>query len=116
MAVRLVIGRAGSGKTMRCFEGVVAALRDDPLGPPVYWIVPKQATFMTERHLTCASGLGGFCRAKVLSFDTLGEEILQECRGAAVPGGTALGRQMVLGHLLRKHQPPLGLFAQAPRE
>src|SRR6266699_172622 len=116
MAVRLVIGRARSGKTRRCFDGVVEALRAEPLGPPVYWIVPKQATFMTERHLTCASGLGGFCRARVLSFEALGEEILEECGGAAVPEVTALGRQMILGHLLRKHQPRLRFFAQAARQ
>src|SRR4051812_36750046 len=116
MAIRLVIGRAGSGKTRRCFDAVAAALRADPLGPPVYWIVPKQATFMTERRLTCASGLGGFCRARVLSFDTLGEEILDECGGAAVPGGTALGGARSLGHPLRKHQPPPRLFVQAVPE
>src|SRR4051812_9966178 len=116
MAIRLVIGRAGSGKTRRCFDAVVAALRADPLGPPVYWIVPKQATFMTERALTCASGLGGFCRARVVSFDSLGEEILEECGGAAVPEVTAIGRQMILGHLLRKHQPSLRFFAQAARQ
>jgi len=110
MAVRIVIGRAGSGKTLRCFEGVLNALRADPLGPPVYWIVPKQATFMTERRVVCASGPDGnpgwgFCRARILSFESLGEEILQECGGAAVPEVTALGRQMILGHLLRKFQP-----------
>ena len=55
MPVRLVIGRAGTGKTKRCFDAVVAACRADPLGPSVYWIVPKQATFQTERWLTCAS-------------------------------------------------------------
>src|SRR5436305_3205708 len=71
---------------------------------------------MTERRLTCASGLGGFCRARVLSFDTLGEEILEECGGAAVPEVTALGRQMILGRLLRKHQPRLRFFAQAARQ
>src|SRR5947207_37363 len=110
MAVRLVIGRAGSGKTRRCLDAVVAACRADPLGPPVYWIVPKQATFMTERHLTCSAGLDGFCRARILSFDTLGEEILHECGGAAIPEVTPLGRQMILGHLLRKHQLALRFF------
>src|SRR4051812_33796937 len=115
MPVRLVIGRAGTGKTKRCFDAVVAACRADPLGPPVYWLVPKQATFMTERMLTCESGLGGFVRARVLSFDALGEEILAECGGAAIPEVTALGRQMILGHLLRKHQKDLRFFAQAAR-
>jgi ATP-dependent helicase/nuclease subunit B len=117
MPVRLVIGRAGSGKTRRCFDAVVAALRAQPLlGPPVYWIVPKQATFMTERMLTCAPGLGGFLRARVLSFDALGEEVLAECGGAAVPEVTAIGRQMILGHLLRRHQQELRFFAQAARQ
>jgi ATP-dependent helicase/nuclease subunit B len=115
MPVRLVIGRAGTGKTKRCFDAVVAACRADPLGPPVYWLVPKQATFMTERMLTCESGLGGFVRARVLSFDALGEEILAECGGAAIPEVTALGRQMILGHLLRRHQKDLRFFAQAAR-
>jgi ATP-dependent helicase/nuclease subunit B len=116
MAVRLVVGRAGSGKTRRCLDAVVAAVRADPLGPPVYWVVPKQATFMTERALTCAPGVGGFVRARVVSFEALGEEILAECGGAAVPEVTALGRQMILGHLLRKHQKELRYFAQAARQ
>ncbi|HEY7119268.1 MAG TPA: hypothetical protein VH475_21945, partial [Tepidisphaeraceae bacterium] len=115
MSVRMVIGRAGSGKTKRCFDAVVAALRADPLGPPIYWLVPRQATFMTQRMLTCQSGLGGFVRARVLSFDALGEQVLAECGGAAVPEVTPLGRRMILGHLLRRHQGELRFFAQAAR-
>lgn len=116
MPVQIVIGRAGSGKTLRCFEAVTAALRADPLGPPVYWIVPRQATFMTERALVTAPGIGAFCRARVLSFDSLGEEVLQECGGAAVPEVTALGRQMIIGHLLRKNADRLRVFGQAARQ
>jgi len=54
MSVRVVIGKAGSGKSHRCFRAIVEACAADPLGPPIYWIVPKQATFQTERDLTCA--------------------------------------------------------------
>src|SRR5437773_2717739 len=75
----------------------------DPLGPPIYWIVPKQATFQAERELTCASGLDGFCRVRIASFEQLGEDILADCGGGAIPQVTAAGRQMVLGHLLRTH-------------
>ena len=85
MSVRFVIGRAGTGKTRRCFDAIVEALRADPLGPPIYWILPKQATFMAERELTCASGLEGFCRARVISFETLGADVLANCGGDAVP-------------------------------
>jgi ATP-dependent helicase/nuclease subunit B len=116
MSVRFVIGKAGSGKTLRCFNGIVEALRQDPLGAPIFWLLPKQATFMAERQLACASGLGGFCRAKVLSFETLGELILSECGGAAVPEVTPLGRQMILGHLLRKHEKSLKFFHQVAHQ
>jgi ATP-dependent helicase/nuclease subunit B len=103
MSVRFVIGRAGSGKTGHVFRSMVDAMRADPLGPPIYLILPKQATFSAERELTCDSGLGGFCRAHVLSFDELSRSVLAECGGGAIPEVTAIGRQMLLGHLLRKN-------------
>src|SRR5690242_18811385 len=116
MSVRFVIGRAGTGKTHRCFCAIVDAVARDPLGPPIYWIVPKQATFMAERELTCASGLHGFCRVRVVSFELLGEEILADCGGGAVPQVTATGRQTVLGHLLRIHQEKLKFFTSVARQ
>jgi len=116
MAVQFVIGRAGSGKTFRCFNDIVGAMRADPLGPPIYWVLPKQATFSAERELTCGSGLGGFCRAHVVSFDQLGREVLARSGGAVVPEVTPLGRQMILGHLLRRLQPRLRFFASSARQ
>jgi ATP-dependent helicase/nuclease subunit B len=116
MAVQFVIGRAGSGKTRRCFEAIVAALRADPLGPPIYWLVPRQATFTAERELTCNSGLDAFCRARVGSFDEFGRDIFDECGGSSIPEITPLGRQMILGHLLRQHRTQLRFFSQVARQ
>jgi ATP-dependent helicase/nuclease subunit B len=113
MSVRFILGRAGSGKTRHIRDRIVETLRADPLGPPVFWILPKQATFEIERELTCSTGLGGFCRARVLSFDQLGREILNDCGGIAIPQVTALGRQMLIGRLLRKLQPQLSFFASS---
>jgi len=101
MGVTMVIGRAGSGKTYRCFTRIVDAMRTDPLGPPIYWIVPRQSTFSLERMLTCESGLGAFTRCRVVSFEQLAEEVL-----AAFPGPTRavvspLGRLATMAHLLR---------------
>src|SRR5215210_2407082 len=104
MSVRFVIGRAGTGKSRRCFDEIVRLLSDAPLGPAIYWLLPKQATFTAERLLTCGSALPGFARARVVSFQELGRGILSECGGVAIPEVTAVGRQMILGHLLRKHR------------
>src|SRR5687767_14042333 len=116
MSVRFVIGRAGTGKTHHCFRSIVDAMRADPLGPPIYLLLPKQATFAAERELTCNSGLAGFCRARVISFDQLSRDILAECGGGAIPEVTPLGRQMLLGHLLRKHRADLKFFAAVAQQ
>ena len=110
MAVQFVIGRAGSGKTRRCFKAILDALRADPLGPPVYWILPKQATFQAERALVCAAG--AFCRARVVSFEQLGRDVFAYAGGNVIPEVTPLGRQMVIGHLLRQLKPRLRFFAR----
>jgi ATP-dependent helicase/nuclease subunit B len=116
VAVRFVIGRAGTGKSRRCFDAITDACASDPLGPPIYWILPKQATFTAERELTCNSGLQGFSRARVVSFEELGRQVLAECGGVAIPQVTALGRQMVLGHLLRKHKDELRFFTSVTHQ
>jgi ATP-dependent helicase/nuclease subunit B len=116
MGTRFVIGRAGTGKTKRCFDAIVRAMHDDPLGPPVLWLLPKQATFTAERQLCVDSGLDGFCRTQVLSFEELGHRVLGDCGGAAVPQVTELGRQMVLGHLLRAHENDLRYFKSVARQ
>lgn len=108
------MGRAGTGKTHRCLTSIAAALRADPLGPPIYWIVPKQATFMAERLLVCE--VGAFCRARVVSFEQLGREIFAHAGGNVIPEVTPLGRQMVIGHLLRQLKPQLHFFAGSARQ
>jgi ATP-dependent helicase/nuclease subunit B len=113
--VKLLIGREGSGKTRWCLDRTVAMLGEDPLGKPIYWLLPRQATFQAERRLACAAGLRGFCRARVLSFDTLGQELLEEVGGIAVPEITPLGRQMILGHLLRRHRDDLQFYGPVAR-
>jgi ATP-dependent helicase/nuclease subunit B len=116
MPVTFVIGRAGSGKTTRCVREIVDAARADPLGPAILWIVPKQQTFMAERMLACESGLGAVCRVRVLSFDQLATEALAAVGGAAAAQVTALGRQMIVGHLLRRLQPRLNYYRSSARQ
>lgn len=116
MSVTFVIGRSGAGKSAWCLDRIVESLRRDPLGPPIFWLLPRQATFTAERRLTCDQRLHGFCRARVLSFEQLGEQITAECGGSAVPEVTPLGRQMILGHLLRQHAGQLRFFRGVERQ
>ena len=116
MPVRFIIGGAGSGKTLHCFNAIVQSMRDEPMGPPIYWILPRQATFTAERQLTCGSGLPAFCRARAVSFEQLGQDIFEECGGSAVPRVTALGRQIILARLLRQHDQKLRFYSSVARQ
>ena len=115
MSVTFVLGRAGSGKTRRCFDSIVEAMRRDPLGPPIYWLLPRQATFLAQRDLTCLSGLGAFCRARVVSFEEFGRDVFDDCGGSSIPEVTPLGRQLILGHLLRQNRQKLKFFSRVAR-
>ncbi|HSZ56737.1 MAG TPA: PD-(D/E)XK nuclease family protein [Tepidisphaeraceae bacterium] len=116
MAVQFVFGRARSGKTQRCFRAIVEAMRENPLGPAIYWLLPPQATFDAERELTCASGLGAFSRAQVVSFEEFGREVFEDCGGSSIPEITPLGRQMIIGHLLRKNREQLKFYSRVARQ
>lgn len=111
MAVRFVIGRSGTGKTAHCVRAIVDAACADPLGPPIFYVLPRQATFSAERQLVTESGLPAICRVRVESFDGLARAILADCGGAAIPQITATGRRAILSHLLRTLQPQLRYFA-----
>lgn len=102
MSVRFVIGRAGSGKTTWCQHQIAEACRADPLGPPIYWLLPRQATFQAERLLTCDSGLEAFARARIYSFEQLGQDVLAACGGLAIPQISAASRQMILAMLISR--------------
>lgn len=111
MPVRFVIGRSGTGKTSHCVGAIVRLLRAEPLGPPIFWLLPRQSTFMAERQLATETGLPTICRVRVESFDGLAKLVLADCGGAAVPQVTGTGRRLILSHLLRRLQPRLKFFA-----
>jgi ATP-dependent helicase/DNAse subunit B/REP element-mobilizing transposase RayT len=113
MPVTFVIGRAGSGKTFRCLDRICRAAAAEPLGRPIWLVVPKQATFQTERDLVAR--LGAFARVRVVHLEQLGETVLAEVGGVAVPQVTAAGRRMLIGRLLYRLGDQLTFFGSSAR-
>ncbi len=111
MPVQFVLGRAGSGKTRYLLDRMIEQVKTDPLGYPIFWLLPRQATFQAERLLTAE--LGAFSRIRVVSFDQLGKEILIHCGDIGIPEVTAVGRRMIIGHLLRRHQTELKFYSSS---
>src|SRR5438552_4117364 len=112
MGLRFVIGRAGTGKSRHCFASIVSTLKERPLGEEILFLLPRQATFDAQRRLACGTELAGFAGVRVESFDELAAELMAECGGKAIPQISAIGRQMILGHLLRKNKDRLKYFSK----
>ncbi|MGA2231242.1 MAG: PD-(D/E)XK nuclease family protein [Tepidisphaeraceae bacterium] len=113
MSAQFIIGRAGAGKTHWCREQTLAACRDQPLGSAILWLVPRQATFQTQRDLCCGGGRQGFFRVRVLSFEQLCNQVLEETGAASAPQVTRTGRRILLGRFLRQRQGQLRFFKSA---
>lgn len=113
MKLRLLIGRAGSGKTQYCLEEMGKMLAESPEGRSMVMILPEHATFQVEHALASAPGITGFTRAYVFGFRRLAHRILMETGGAVRPHITELGKRIVLNRLLHEHKAEFKIFHRA---
>ncbi|RKQ84273.1 PD-(D/E)XK nuclease family protein [Brockia lithotrophica] len=70
MGLTFLLGPAGSGKTEWILQELRQREREDPLGPPLLYIVPEHMTHDAERALL-ASGLRGVIRTQVVGLGRL---------------------------------------------
>lgn len=113
MSLRFITGRAGTGKSSFIHNEIVQDLINNPLGPPMFILVPDQMTFQTEYELTNNYGLKGIMRAQVLTFKRLAWFILQETGGIALEKVDAVGYRMMLRRILEEHKDEFELFKNA---
>lgn len=116
MTLKLILGRAGYGKTWQCFDDILSRLAESPDGRPLIFIVPEQATYEVERALASACPATGFVRAHVLGFRRLAHRVLNETGGAVRPHISELGKRMVFRRLLMEHKASLRLLTRAAAE
>ncbi|OXM86118.1 helicase-exonuclease AddAB subunit AddB [Paenibacillus rigui] len=113
MAVRFVLGRAGSGKSEYCLRKLKETLVESPNGRPLILLVPEQATFQAEYALASTPELGGTLRAQVLSFRRLAWRVMQEVGGTARLPIDDTGKKLLLHKILHKHRQHLKLFSNS---
>jgi len=105
LSVRLITGRAGSGKTRFCLDEIRQELaRDRAEGPRLIFLVPEQAALQSERLLLAQSDGATLGRCEVLSFRRLAQRILSESTGGMPTPLTPIGRQMAVRYLLGRHR------------
>lgn len=114
MAIRFVIGRAGSGKTHHCLEAVRNRLRTDAIrGSRLIMLVPEQAALQMERDIISAIPVTH--RSEVLSFQRLAYKVLETSGGGARRALSDTARTMILRHVVGRHSHELRYYRRVDR-
>ncbi len=111
MALRFIVGPAGSGKTKTCLNAIAEELRQKPQGPPLIFLVPEQTTFINEKELATAAGLKGSIRGQVLSF----QRLLWRINSSALPWLDDIGKSMLIAQIVNRREEELLVFARTAK-
>lgn len=77
MALKLILGASGSGKSRLLFDTVLKRAREHPEGRFIV-LVPEQFTMQTQRDLVELSSCGGILNIDVLSFTRLAYRVFEQ--------------------------------------
>ena len=112
MALKLILGPAGSGKTTYCTEDIIASAAEDK--SPLYYIVPEQYTLEAEKSLVAKFAGNSLIKAQVLSFERLSFHVLSETGAAQSAILDSTGKSMVLRKILYDISPQLKYYNNTP--
>ncbi len=106
MALRFLIGTAGSGKTHCCIQEILSATQNKRN----ILLVPEQFTSQAERDLTYAVKGKSIVHTEVLSFGRLAYQIFSKSGYAHTTFFNDIGKQMVLQKILLTESEQISFF------
>lgn len=77
MGLRIIYGRAGSGKSKYCFDQIKENINNES---PIYVITPEQFSFTAEQKLLETLGKKSVINAEVITFMRMADRIFTEVR------------------------------------
>lgn len=102
MGLRIIYGRAGSGKTTFCLNEIRNAMREDKEGKFIF-LVPEQFSFEAQKELVRKSALGGIIKSEVLSFERLSYRVFNKEGGRAYPHIHPAGKAIIIASIIEKY-------------
>ena len=109
MALQLIVGASGTGKTEYIYDKMIKASLDNP-GKPVYYIIPEQSNMAAEQEIVGHHPNGGTMDISVMSFTRLALLIFEKDN---IYTGDILddyGKSMMLMKVLKKIEPELTFY------
>lgn len=100
MSLRIIYGKAGSGKTRFCFEEIKKKIN---LEDKIYIITPEQFSYSAEKELLNILDENSVLNAEVISFNRIAHRIFNEVGGANKVHITKAGKAMLIDWILQEH-------------
>ena len=101
MSLRIIYGRAGSGKSEFCFKEIANLINKEK---KIYIITPEQFSFTAERKLMDSINSGAVLNAEVISFNRMAYRVLNEVGGAKKTNLSKCGKAMLIYSILNNNK------------
>lgn len=111
MSMRLIYGRAGTGKSEFCLKEIKEQLKNN-LAQKIYIIVPEQFSYVTENRLLETLDTEASVNAEVISFKRLAHRISLEIGGNAETNLTKTGKAMLIKYIINKNKSKLNFLGK----
>ncbi|MDF2472527.1 MAG: addB, partial [Anaerocolumna sp.] len=109
MALQLILGSSGSGKSYRLYKKMISESMEKPENNYLI-IVPEQFTLQTQKDIVTMHPNHGTMNIDILSFMRLAYRVFDEVGGNDIPVLEDTGKSMVLRKIITKHKKELELF------
>lgn len=109
MSLRLIYGRAGSGKSEYCFNRIAEEINSDK----IFVITPEQFSFTAEKKLMNAINTKSVFNAEVITFNRMAYRVMQEVGFANKTNLTKCGKAMLIYDVLNKNKNKLKFLGKS---
>ena len=111
MGMRLIYGRAGTGKSEFCLNEIKQKILNN-LAQKIYIIVPEQFSYATEKRLLDTLETDSVINAEVLSFKRLAHRVSIEIGGNTKTNLTKTGKSMLVKYIVNKNKSKLNFLGK----
>ena len=111
MSLRLIYGRAGTGKTEFCLKEIKDKLSNN-LVQKIYIIVPEQFSYATEKRLLDTLEVDSTINAEVISFKRLAHRVSLEVGENTRTQLTKVGKSMLVKYITDKNKAKLNFLGK----
>ncbi|MBO3314288.1 helicase-exonuclease AddAB subunit AddB [Clostridium perfringens] len=115
MGLKIIYGRAGTGKSTFCINQIKKKINNSPTNKLIL-LVPEQFTFQTENKVLSAIGERYVLNAEVLSFKRLAHNVFNEYGGATRTIMGDAGKSMLIFKVLEDLGDNMTVFKNASRQ